>query len=164
MGFGLPRFQKNDSVGGNTFFTSDESEALRGCCLHTNLIGVNHQDSGDIMGHRLNVWVKFWLLRHDSRIRVDYFVSPLFDNFSYFPQQHQTGDTFPFTICIGKVISEVSRCTRTTQPPWMFVRAPTRMRLTSPRMTTFIGILRSSPISTSPMRCALSSTNAVGAT
>ena len=42
------------------------------------------------------------------------------------------------------------------------MRRPMRIRCTSPRMTTDIQTLLSSPISTSPMTCALSSMKAVG--
>ena len=52
--------------------------------------------------------------------------------------------------------------TWTTVPSWMFVRRPIRIQFTSPRMTTHIQTLLSSPISTSPMTCALSSMKAVG--
>ena len=45
---------------------------------------------------------------------------------------------------------------------WMLLRRPMRMRLTSPRTTTFIQIDDSSPRNTSPITCALWSTYALG--
>src|SRR6266850_4088699 len=50
----------------------------------------------------------------------------------------------------------------TIDPSWMFDRRPTRIQWTSPRSTAHIHTLLSSPISTSPMTCALSSMKAVG--
>src|SRR3954469_20064348 len=50
----------------------------------------------------------------------------------------------------------------TIDPSWMFDRRPTRIQWTSPRSTAHIQTLLSSPISTSPMTCALSSMKAVG--
>ena len=47
-------------------------------------------------------------------------------------------------------------------PSWMLERRPIRIQFTSPRMTTHIQTLLSSPISTSPITCALSSTKALG--
>ena len=60
------------------------------------------------------------------------------------------------------VVSCVPVMACTTAPSWTFVRRPTRITFTSPRTTAHIQTLLSSPISTSPMICALSSMNAVG--
>src|SRR5262245_11488369 len=60
------------------------------------------------------------------------------------------------------VVSCVPVIACTTAPSWTFVRRPTRITFTSPRTTAHIHTLLSSPISTSPMICALSSMNAVG--
>ena len=62
------------------------------------------------------------------------------------------------------VVGCVPRMTCTIVPSWMLLRRPMRIRCTSPRITTFIQTLLASPISTSPMTCALSSTYAVGCT
>ena len=49
-----------------------------------------------------------------------------------------------------------------TQLSWTFVRAPIRIRLTSPRTTVFIQTLASSPSSTAPITWADESTKARG--
>ncbi len=54
------------------------------------------------------------------------------------------------------------RITWTMVPSWRLVRAPMRIQCTSPRTTTFIQRLLSSPMVTSPMTWALWSTQADG--
>ena len=60
------------------------------------------------------------------------------------------------------VVGCVPFMTCTMVPSCTLLRRPIRIQCTSPRMTTFIQTLLASPISTSPMTWAESSTNAVG--
>ena len=53
----------------------------------------------------------------------------------------------------------VSFITWTTVPSCTLLRAPMRIQWTSPRTTAFIQIDEASPISTSPITCALASMN-----
>ena len=78
--------QKDNSIGGDTFFASDESEALGGSRFDVDLIGIDFEGSGNGDGHRPNVRGEFWLLRHDGGIGVDDLITAFFDDFSGFFQ------------------------------------------------------------------------------
>ena len=80
------------------------------------------------------------------------------------PIRHRSSMVQPWTTAACPIVTSspmvvawVSFMTCTTVPSWTFDRRPMRMRCTSPRMTTAIQTLLSSPISTSPMTWALSS-------
>src|SRR5258707_13419336 len=71
-------------------------------------------------------------------------------------------DAWPIVTLSPIVVGCVPVIAWTTVPSWMFDRLPIRIRCTSPRITVHIQTPLSSPISTSPITCALSSTKAVG--
>ena len=71
---------------------------------------------------------------------------------------------WPMVTWSPMTVGWVFRITWTSVRSWMLVRAPMRIELTSPRITTFIHRLLSGPTCTSPITCALTSTKAVGST